>query len=145
MRYLALIVLGLLVTLASCQAPSQTSQEATVKALAHDPEFMAELLDFGVGLNRNEIRKLAAEYVAARHKGCNILGTQTTNYEHGLYFVGVDIGCKKLDSRTVYLAARRFVKQGDEKETYWKIEPMSPELNALMIGMLIKKAGVNSD
>jgi hypothetical protein len=147
MRCMVTVVVGLLLVLSACDVPNaraSRAQEEMAKRLTDDPEFMAGLLTGSFGLDRGEIRKLAAEHVAIKYQGCSILGTQTIAFDSGLYFVGVDMGCKK-SSPTLNLTARKFVRPGDKHETYWKVEPMNGELSGLMLGALIKKSGRQAD
>lgn len=85
--------------------------------------------------NRPAVRQAAAEFVQKAIPGCKVLGIASLPYSGTTYVVGVDVNSG--DKRyTVNLIVRMFVQPGEPK-TYWRAEPLSPELaQALLSGYL---------
>jgi hypothetical protein len=85
------------------------------------------------GENRPQVRQAAVDYVRAAMPDWKVLGISLFPYSGTLYIVGIDLqfGEKR---QTVNILVRFFLRP-DGKTSYWKADPLSPQLaQALLSG-----------
>lgn len=86
--------------------------------------------------NRMEARKAAADYARAAFPSLTVRGVAAVAYTGNLYIVGVDLSSDK-EHKTVTVVSRLFIT--DSGETYWKAEPLTPEIGHALSGLIFQK------
>jgi hypothetical protein len=86
--------------------------------------------------NRAEARKAAEDYAHASFPNWKVHGISSFAYAGNVYIVSVDLGSDK-ESKTLTLVSRLFVN--DEGDTYWKAEPLTPEMGQALSGLVFQK------
>jgi len=132
-----ILLLGLLPCANRATLIKPQPQEKQDQAL--DLEWEMELNgELPGGENRPQVRQAAVDYVKAAMPDWKVLGISSFPYSGTLYIVGLDLqfGEKR---QTVNLLVRFFVRP-DGKTSYWKADPLSPQLvQALSSGYARRK------
>jgi hypothetical protein len=104
----------------------QPEKELTSEEKAVQEEMFKEEFEFLSGLeDRMQARQAIKSYIKELFPRSNITGIALLSYGRTLYEAGVDLSSSG-QRRTLNLVVRLYV--ADSGESYWRVEPMSPDV-----------------
>jgi hypothetical protein len=113
-------------------SPTSSPRSAQYSA-AFDEEIAQDVDDID---NRIEARKAAADYARTTLPSFEVRGVAAVAYTGNLYIVSVDLTWDK-EHKTVTVVSRLFITESGE--TYWKAEPLTPEIGHALSGLVFQK------
>lgn len=118
---------------ANPSASPTSSPRSSQYSAALDEEIAQDIDD---AANRVEARRAATDYARATFPSWEVRGVAAVAYTGNLYIVSVELSSGK-ESKTITLVSRLFIT--DEGDTYWKADPLTPEMGQALSGLVFQK------
>ena len=132
----AMIIGAVMLTACDDQPKEQAEQPRESRPQAYSPtdEWIAETVSELLGEGRAEARAAAGLYAQGLWPSWGVRGITSLTVAGNFYLVGVDITSGG-EHRTLNLVVRLYFTEGGD--SYWKAEPLTEELAAVLSGYQI--------